>query len=1163
MKKILLLLLIAGATRQAVAQCTVTAAASALQVTCGDPVTLSHAGSVAGNVSFSENFNNGSATGWAFTQQATFTNPCSPGGVDGTPHIWMGDQSGVPRSLETLPLNFGPSVAPAGGTICFDLLFAKQGLSSPCEGPDEPDEGVYLQYSVDNGATWITIHYFDPNGGNDPQLVNWNNWCFPIPAGALVNNVKFRWFQDADSGAQYDHWGIDNVQIIVNDPNVTFVWSHDNYTTNLPGQNPTPVHPTTTTTYTVTMITSSNGTCTDNITVVVVPPVFHIDLGNDTTICPGECVTLHATAYEVVKPASTPTFSNSQVSIVTGGTASMNINVQGLNTTTLTNGSITSVCINGFNFSGTQICTSFGGCNCNGTNIAFGASCNLNISSFNVKLTTPDGCSITLVPAGVATGTNYTNVCFVPAGGQNITGGGFPGAGSWNPSQPFSNLNGCSANGNWTMTLNAPGGLGFGVGSFSGWSISFDDPEITAPVTYTWSPTTGMTNANTLSPTICPSASTTYTLTVEDSDHCATQSESIAINIGGNCCDLAITGVPTVNPDCNANNGQITINYTGQTTGLQFSIDNGATYQSSNVFTGLAAGTYMIRIIDAANCPATQQVTLTNPNAPTVSSTKTNPTCGNNNGSVTITPVGGASPYNYSINGGTSQAAATFSNLAPGTYNLVVVDDNGCQGTGTATLANIAGPSITNVAQTAPSCGATDGGLVVTATGGTAPLNYSINGGATQTSSTFSNLGAGTYNLVVSDANNCQATSTQNLVNGNGPSITSITSTDPHCGATDGTITIVASGGSAPLSYSVNNGTTTQASGSFGNLGAGTYNIVVSDANGCQVTDQEVLVSGSGPSITNVATTQPQCGASDGSIVITATSAATYSINNGATTQASGTFSNLAAGTYQVVVTDANGCQANQQVVLTTTTLPNVNAGADLTICAGESVTLTATGAATYSWTGGVQNGNSFIPPATATYTVTGTDAAGCVNTDNVTVTVIPVPTAGFTTDVSSGYAPLAVVFTNTSTNSTGYVWDFGNGSAPVTTTSAGNQTSTFSAPGIYTVQLTATNGNCSDIFTLPIVVLGNPPFEMHVPNVFTPNDDQKNDEFFIDVKNGKSITVTIFNRWGNKMFEMDDFTDRWDGKDATEGVYFFVYSITDLDGKLHEGHGHVTLVRK
>src|SRR5690606_2783562 len=138
--------------------------------------------------------------GWAFTQQAMFNNPCSPGGVDGTTHIWMGNNSPVPRSLVTLPYDLTPAIA--GATICFDLLMATQTGNSggPCEGPDEPDEGVYLQYSTDGGNTWNTVHYFDPNGGTDQQLVNWNHWCFQLPPGAITSNTQIRWFQDNDSG---------------------------------------------------------------------------------------------------------------------------------------------------------------------------------------------------------------------------------------------------------------------------------------------------------------------------------------------------------------------------------------------------------------------------------------------------------------------------------------------------------------------------------------------------------------------------------------------------------------------------------------------------------------------------------------------------------------------------------------------------------------------------------------------------------------------------------------------------------------------------------------------------------------------------------------------------------------------------------------------------
>ena len=180
------------------AQCTLTTSAYIDQLVCGQCVNLFAFGQGQGQIVFAENFNIGQPTGWASTNQAQYNNPWSPGGVDGTTHLWMGNTSGVPRILRTV--NYNLSTATAGVTICFDMLFATQGDAAPCEGPDEPDEGIYLQYSTNNGASWNTVNYFDPNGGNDPSLVNWNNWCFALPPGALTAATQIRWFQDNDSG---------------------------------------------------------------------------------------------------------------------------------------------------------------------------------------------------------------------------------------------------------------------------------------------------------------------------------------------------------------------------------------------------------------------------------------------------------------------------------------------------------------------------------------------------------------------------------------------------------------------------------------------------------------------------------------------------------------------------------------------------------------------------------------------------------------------------------------------------------------------------------------------------------------------------------------------------------------------------------------------------
>lgn len=311
MKKLLLTFGIALANILGVqAQCnTLTATAANTNLQCGQSTTLSHDGRQLLRSSFNADFNNSSMAGWETSQTVTFTNNiCGAQNADGSIFAWMGSSSAAPRRLVTPALNFGPLAAPAGGTICFDLRMAIQGQSSPCEGPDLSDEGVYLHYSIDNGATWVQIHYFHPNGGGSAQpTTRWNNYCFPIPQGALVNGVKFKWQQLAVSGAAYDHWGIDNVQIIVNDPTLEFVWAHDNYRTRFPGTNPTPVTPSETTTYTVWMITQDtiNGvptadTCTQTVTVNVgQKPV--LTMPPDITVCngtqvPAKVITANPTA---------------------------------------------------------------------------------------------------------------------------------------------------------------------------------------------------------------------------------------------------------------------------------------------------------------------------------------------------------------------------------------------------------------------------------------------------------------------------------------------------------------------------------------------------------------------------------------------------------------------------------------------------------------------------------------------------------------------------------------------------------------------------------------------------------------------------------------------------------------------------------------------------
>jgi gliding motility-associated-like protein len=247
---------------------------------------------------------------------------------------------------------------------------------------------------------------------------------------------------------------------------------------------------------------------------------------------------------------------------------------------------------------------------------------------------------------------------------------------------------------------------------------------------------------------------------------------------------------------------------------------------------------------------------------------------------------------------------------------------------------------------------------------------------------------------------------------------------------------------------------------------------------------------------------------------------------------------------------------------------PIIDPGTPPTVCVGQPVTLNATGAgtgATYSWNFGVLNGVPFVPTQNKVYTVTGVDQYGCVGQASIAVTALPLPIADFTPSSISGYVPLNVIFTNNSANANNFVWDFGNGLDTITTNYGNTFTNYLIAPQDYLVYLVASNGYCTD--TVSKIVKALLPPEIFVPNVFSPNDDQSNDIFFVTSQNLASLELLIFNRWGNLMATINNPLAGWDGKtsngnEATEGVYFYKYIATGQAGEEIKGQGFLTLVR-
>ncbi len=303
-------------------------------LTCaGGTVSLTAVGIGAYNQAMNNSFNGGSlGPGWIATGGQSVGTLCGPS-LDGTPYYWASTAGSSVPQLTTAVLNVS-----CGGIISFDMDYATQGGNTPCEGPDLPNEGVTFQYSTNGGATWTVIQYWNPLGGYNAGLTNWNTYSFPIPPGAIGPNTQFQWIQLSSSGSLYDNWGIDNVQIssVIN---CNAYWYNYSF---LPPLSDNPVQTTNITSTTTFNVTYTNGidACNTSLTVVV-PPGTTANAGPDKVRCSGGAgVVIGANP---VSPDNGATYSWSAGAgsgtidlIPAGGTTTGQVTVSPLVTTTYT-----------------------------------------------------------------------------------------------------------------------------------------------------------------------------------------------------------------------------------------------------------------------------------------------------------------------------------------------------------------------------------------------------------------------------------------------------------------------------------------------------------------------------------------------------------------------------------------------------------------------------------------------------------------------------------------------------------------------------------------------------------------------------------------------------------------------------------------------------------
>ena len=498
---------------------------------------------------------------------------------------------------------------------------------------------------------------------------------------------------------------------------------------------------------------------------------------------------------------------------------------------------------------------------------------------------------------------------------------------------------------------------------------------------------------------------------------------------------LAVT-LSTQNANCTSANGIASSTVTGGTTPYIYAWTGGA--GSSAITSGVVSGTYTLTVTDAKNCVQTAVATIGNTPGGTAAITgSTNITCnGANNGILTANMVtAGTSPYTYSWTPG-GQTTSTAINLAPGTYTCKITDYYGCIATAIGTLTQPSPLTAIMNSNNVKCFGTSTGTISAAGTGGTGPYTY-LWASLSSTLSTVNNVAIGNYTCQIKDANNCIISPTISVTQ---PSSVTLSSsvTPANCNQSNGSATVTASGGTPLYTYTWTSGST---SATQTGIAAGTYTILVKDANNCTYNVSATIPNLSGPTIAISSSTNVSCFGGNNGVATATTSGGTGAITiNWSTGQITPTASNLLAGIHTVTVTDASGCIASASVTITQPAALTASITPTNPKCFGASNgygTGTAFGGTipyTYNWTGGGGTGSTSGPLPAGTYAFNVTDAKGCVVTATMNLVNPPAMVASITSTNVSCFTSCNGVAVGSATNAIGavtYYWI--GGSSPVT----------------------------------------------------------------------------------------------------------------------------------
>ena len=436
-------------------------------------------------------------------------------------------------------------------------------------------------------------------------------------------------------------------------------------------------------------------------------------------------------------------------------------------------------------------------------------------------------------------------------------------------------------------------------------------------------------------------------------------------------------------------------------------------------FDALPSGIYYATVYDNGSTTAnTENVVVSASTALDFGLWKVNTSnCVIDKGKLAVTGITGTGPYTYLwSNGETTQL---ITGLTQGIYSCTVTDFNGCELTKSEVIGVAEPLGIGLLSAINPTCFNSDGSLTYNLTGGTGPFYYSAStsevGYTLSNTFTISNLAAGTYQVVVRDANFCETTLSGFLSPVNGFNVVNTVVTNSNCNQNNGQIDVEIAGLGGFYTYTLSGqnsnqliqNTSLNQTNSFTNLQNDTYELTISGSGTACVYTTTLSVTSSQKFTVSATTTGSTCGTSNGNAIVTVSTGYTglldYVLSNGNTlidtTSTAVTYNNLTAGNYIITVTDADGCSVSDNFTITTagqllTTIQKTNCtngndgSASVVIYEGEPTF-------TYNWSNG-ETGSTVNGLSSGNYYVEITDSNSCYDIQYFTIDCVGVVASSY-----------------------------------------------------------------------------------------------------------------------------------------------------------------------